>query len=118
MPQDHAAAAALSQYAIVVDPADNVAVAKSAVEPGLSLGLPGGRQMVVTGPVTPGHRFAIRPIPAGDFVRQYGQPIGTSHGIGEGDPITLQNMSNDVPVVRDLPSDLRTAAPPYLATCA
>jgi arabinonate dehydratase len=116
MPQDHAAAAALSQYAIVVDPADNVAVAKSAVEPGLSLGLPGGRQMVVTGTVTPGHRFAIRPIPAGDFVRQYGQPIGTSHGIGEGDPITLQNMSNDVPVVRDLPSDLRTAAPHYLAT--
>src|SRR5262245_8073689 len=104
MPQDHAAATSLSQYAIVVDPADNVAVAKTAVEPGLSLELPDGRHVVVTGTVTPGHRFAIRAIPAADFVRQYGQPIGTSRGIGEGDPITLENMNNDVPVVRDLPA--------------
>ena len=41
---------------------------------------------------------------------QYGQPIGTSRGIGEGDPITVRNMSNDVPVVRDLPADLHDAS--------
>ena len=46
--------------------------------------------------VPPGHRFATRDIPAGDFVCQYGQPIGTSRGIAEGDPISHANMSNDV----------------------
>jgi altronate hydrolase len=115
MAQDHIAAAALSQYAIVVDAADNVAVVKTAVEPGLTLELADGRLVTLTGTVTPGHRFATRAIPAGDFVRQYGQPIGTSRGIGKGDPITLQNMSNEVPVVRDLPFDLHTPAPDYLA---
>ncbi len=115
MAQDHLAAAALSQYAIIVDPADNVAVVKTAVEPGLNVELADGRLVTLTGSVTPGHRFATRTIPAGDFVRQYGQPIGTSRGIGEGDPITLQNMSSDVPVIRDLPADLHTAAPDYFA---
>ena len=66
------------------------------------------------GPVTPGNRFATRAIPAGEFVRQYGQPIGTSLGIAEGDPITHANMSNDVPVVRDLDPDLHTPPPDYV----
>src|SRR5205085_11553303 len=42
------------------------------------------------------------------------QPIGTSLGIEEGDWITHENMSNDVPVVRNLPEDLHTPAPDYL----
>ena len=103
------------EFAIVVDPADNVAVVKTAVEPGLQSRLADGREVVVTGTVTPGHRFATRAIPAGELVLQYGQPIGTSRGIAEGDPITPQNMSNDVPVVRDLPADLHTPAPRLLA---
>ena len=48
---------------------------------------------------------------------QYGQPIGTSRGIGEGDPITVRNMNNDVPVVRDLPEDLHTPAPELTPVC-
>ena len=108
------AVAALKEIAIVVNPADNVVVVKTTVEPGLSVELPAGELVTVTGPVTPGHRFATRPIPAGEFVLQYGQPIGTSGGIAAGDPITPQNMSNDVPVVRDLPADLHTPPPNYL----
>ena len=115
MPQDRAAPAALREFAIVVDAADNVAVVKTAVAAGQQLTLVDGRVVTVTGAVTPGHRFATRAIPQGDFVRQYGQPIGTSRGIGEGDPITVANMSNDVPVVRDLPADLHTAAPALTA---
>ena len=107
------AVAALKEIAIVVNPADNVVVVKTTVEPGLSVELPAGELVTVTGPVTPGHRFATRPIPAGEFVLQYGQPIGTSGGIAAGDPITPQNMSNDVPVVRDLPADLHTPPPDY-----
>ena len=44
---------------------------------------------------------------------QYGQPIGTSLGIAAGKWISHENMSNDVPVVRDLPEDLYTPAPDY-----
>lgn len=107
------AATALKDLAIVVNPADNVAVVKRTVEAGLAIELPDGTVLTTTGQVTPGHRFATRPIPAGEFVLQYGQPIGTSRGIAAGDPITHENMSNDVPVVRDLPEDLHTPPPDY-----
>src|SRR5947209_2838834 len=98
----------LSQYAIIVDRKDNVAVVKNEIEPDTLTELPDSRIIQITGVVTPGHRFATRPIPAGEFVYQYGQPIGTSRGIGEGEPISHINMSNDVPIVRDLPDDLHT----------
>jgi altronate dehydratase len=114
VPQQPPAVAALSEVAIVVDPADNVAVVKQAVEPGLAVRLPEGREVRLRHAVTPGHRFATRDIPAGTFVLQYGQPIGTSRGIAEGDGITPQNMSNDVPVVRELPADLETPPPAYV----
>ena len=111
MPQNQAAAPDLREFAIAVHPADNVAVVKTAVEPGQQMALPDGRVVTITGAVAPGHRFATRTIDAGSFVLQYGQPIGTSRGIAEGDPISVRNMSNDVPVVRDLPADLHTPAP-------
>jgi len=113
MAQQQSASPALSDFAVIVDPADNVAVVKTAVDAGLTLEAPGGRTVTLTGAVTPGHRFATRAIPEGTFVLQYGQPIGTSRGIAEGDPITLRNMSNEVPVVRDLPADLHIAPPDY-----
>src|SRR5215210_5927170 len=104
-------ASPISDYAIIVNPEDNVAVVKTATEPGLEISLPDGRTIEVKSAVPPGHRFATRPIPAGEFVRQYNQPIGTSLGIEEGQWITHENMSNEVPVVRDLPEDLHTPAP-------
>jgi len=103
----------LSDFAIVVDPRDNVAVVKSETTPGLKLSLPDGSSLTLKDAVTPGHRFSTRDIPAGEFVRQYGQPIGTSLGIQSGEWITHDNMSDDVPVVRDLPEDLHTPAPEY-----
>jgi altronate hydrolase len=107
-------AAPLRDFAVIVDARDNVAVAKTEIPPGLIVAHD-GRQTRVTGTITPGNRFATAPIPAGDFVRQYGQPIGTSRGIGEGEPISLTNMSNEVPVVRDLDPNLATPAPDYVA---
>jgi len=104
----------ISEYAIIVDPRDNLAVVKQATVPGLEITLPTGRVILVTATVPPGHRFATRDIPEGEFVLQYGQPIGTSLGIKEGDYISHDNMSNDVPVVRDLPEDLHTPPPDYL----
>ena len=108
-------AVAISEYAIIVNPDDNVAVVKNATEEGLLLTLPGGDTVRVKNAVPPGHRFATSEIPPGQYVRQYGQPIGTSLGIEKGDWITHENMSDDVPVVRNLPEDLHTPAPDYFA---
>ena len=68
----------MSEYAIVVDPHDNVAVAKKEVPLGTTVMLDGGRSVSVKATVTIGNRFATGAIPAGGFVCQYGQPIGTS----------------------------------------
>lgn len=103
----------IGDYAIIVNPSDNLAVVKEQTVPGLEVALPGGRVVRILEAVPPGHRFATRAIPAGEFVLQYGHPIGTSLGIGEGDYISHANMSDDVPVVRDLPEDLCTPAPEY-----
>src|SRR3989440_5458630 len=107
-------AAPVSDYAIVVNPSDNVAVVKQQTFEGLELLLTDGREVRVSAVVPPGHRFATRAIPSGDFVLQYGHPIGTSLGIECGEAITRENMSNEVPVIRELPQDLHTAAPDYL----
>src|SRR6266498_3829100 len=107
-------ASLISDYAIIVDDADNVAVVKTETSPGLELSLPDGRVVVARAVVPPGHRFATRDIPTGDFVLQFGQPIGTSLGIKQGEQITHDNMTNEVPIVRDLPEDLHTPAPEYI----
>ncbi|HEX6184890.1 MAG TPA: altronate dehydratase family protein [Pyrinomonadaceae bacterium] len=104
----------ISAYAIVVDPQDNLAVVKEPTWPGLEVTLDSGRRLRVRAAVPAGHRFATRDIPAGEFVLQYGQPIGTSLGIREGDLISHDNMTDDVPIVRDLPEDLQTPPPDYI----
>lgn len=106
-------AAPLSAYAIQVDPRDNVAVARIAVPRGTPVQV-GGRVVHVADEVTPGHRFALVAIAAGEFVRQYGQPIGTSLGLDAGALISRANMSNDVPVVRELDESMHTPAPAYV----
>ena len=103
----------LSEFAIIVDPNDNVAVVKKETSPGLELLLPNESPIEVRAAVPPGHRFATRDIPAGEFVLQFGQPIGTSLGIKEGEQITHDNMTDDVPIVRELPDNLHTPAPDY-----
>ena len=104
----------LSECAIRVDAADNVAVVKRALSGGEVVRLEDGAEVTVSAPVTPGHRFATRPVPHGEFVLQYGQPIGTSLGIAAGDPISHDNMSDEIPVVRAVPADLTNAPPAYV----
>jgi altronate hydrolase len=103
----------MNEFAIIVNSSDNVAVVKKAIPPGTVVSLDDGGSLTVNSAITVGNRFATRPIPAGEFVRQYGQPIGTSLGIAEGDMISHVNMSDEVPIVRTLPDNLRTPAPDY-----
>src|SRR4051812_43801132 len=100
-----AKATPISEYAIIVDPRDNLAVVKKETTAGLEVTLKDDRVVRVATAIAPGHRFAICAIPAGEFVLQYGQPIGTSKGISEGDQITHDNMSNEVPIIRELPEN-------------
>jgi len=104
----------LAAVAVLVSPQDSVAVVKATLTSGDVVELDGGEAITITGQVAPGHRFATRPIPAGELVLQYGSPIGTSLGIGVGDPVTPGNMSNEVPVVREVPDDLSNPAPEYV----
>src|ERR1044072_3123091 len=104
----------IGDYAIIVSPEDNLAVVKEMTAPGLEVALPDGRVVRVNEAGPPVHRFPTRDIPAGEFVLQYGHPIGTSLGIGEGDYISHANMSDEVPVIRDLPEDLHNPAPVYI----
>src|SRR5687768_11287235 len=113
-PTETQTGAPISEYAIVVDPADNVAVVKRETYSDLEVMLSDGRLLRLIGAVPPGHRFATRDISAGTFVLQFGQPIGTSLGIQAGEQITHENMTNDVPIVRDLANNLETAPPDYL----
>ena len=103
------------EVAIRVADADNVCVVKRELHKGDTVHLEDGREFELRGGVTPGNRFALRAIPEGEFVLQYAQPIGTSLGIEAGEPVSLANMSNDVPVVRQLPDDLANPAPDYIA---
>jgi len=81
-------ATAISDYAIIVDQNDNVAVVKTATFADLEVLLPNGEIVKLRGAIPPGHRFATCDIPAREFVRQFGQPIGTSLGILSGQQIT------------------------------
>ena len=103
----------LSDYAIIVDPKDNVAVVKKPTNAGLEIVLP-DCVLQIRSDVPLGHRFAIRDIPAGQFVLQFGQPIGTSLGIVQGDQISHENMTDEVPIIRDLPEHLHTPPPAYI----
>src|SRR6185369_17185097 len=103
----------IGELALIVSPQDNVAVVKTAIQRGTSIELPDGRVVRITEAIEPGNRFSIRQISAGQFVLQYGQPIGTSLGIQEGAPVSHLNMSDEVPVVRDLPEHLQTPPPAY-----
>ena len=106
-------ASLLHEFAIVVDPNDNVAVVKKATAAGLALRLADDSLLEIRDAISPGHRFATRDIPGREFVLQFGQPIGTSLGIAQGEQITHDNMTDEVPIVRELPENLHTAPPDY-----
>ena len=105
---------ALAQCAVQVHPADNVAVVKTGLAAGTEVTLPEGRTVTLTHAVPPGHRFALSALAAGELVRQYDSPIGTSRGIAEGEVVTQENLAHEVPLVRNIPEDLSNPEPDYL----
>lgn len=96
------------ECAIIVNPNDNVAVLKSDITKGTGVQLEDGRTVEVLEDISSGNRFAIHDIPTSKLVLQYGQPIGTSKGITVGQSVSHDNMSDDVPIIREVPTDLST----------
>lgn len=75
---------------ILLNPKDNVTVAREALEAGVSL----GAGLVTREAVPSGHKVAIRAIAAGEPVLKYGQVIGiASREIQPGEHVHLQNLA-------------------------
>ncbi len=70
----------LEEVALVLHPRDNVAVAKTGLEPGsilVRIQEAQAPENIAVGQTVPmGHKVAIRAVPAGEPVHKYGQPIG------------------------------------------
>ena len=88
----------LRDLAVIVDPEqDHVAVAKQLIPVKTILTWEGHGLLTVKADIPPGHRFAIRPVPAGEWVRQYGHPFARSKGLVPGDPVTDATAISEVP---------------------
>ncbi len=74
-------------------PNDNILIAKIGVEPGTTVTL-GDAMFATQDRIDLGHKMAVRPIPAGDPVRKFGQLIGyATEDIAAGDWIHSHNLS-------------------------
>ena len=87
----------LKEMAVIMQPAsDDVAVAKRAIAAGTILRY-AQTTIEVKGDIPAGQRLALRDIPAGELIRQYGYPFAQSKGIKKGELIALGNTANKVP---------------------
>lgn len=77
---------------------DHVAVATQFIPGGTPLTWQTGT-LVVGADIPVGHRFALRAVPAGQWVSQYGQPFARSLGLQPGDPVNETTVESEVPEV-------------------
>lgn len=81
----------MSANTLFLHPSDNVAVALRDLDPGT---VAGGIGVSVPNRVPRGHKFAIRPVAAGETVVKYGQIIGqATQPIGAGEHVHVHNLS-------------------------
>lgn len=81
------------KQAIVINPADNVAVALQDVAAGVEISLPGGRALVAATDIPAGHKIALMGLDPGDPVVKYGEVIGrASERVEAGEWIHTHNM--------------------------
>jgi altronate dehydratase len=80
--------------AVVLHPADDVAVALRPLEPGLiSLRSGDAKTFEVRAAIPLGHKFALRDIAVGADVRKYGEVIGiATTAIARGTHVHVQNL--------------------------
>ena len=87
--------------ALVIHPRDNIAVAFTPLDAGLTVDV-GGRQVRLPAAVPAAHKFALRPIRMGEPVVKFGQPIGrATREIGAGDWVHVHNLRTNLEGVLD-----------------
>src|ERR1700675_5199686 len=87
------ATVAITDVAIVLNPGDDVAIAKKEIPAGTVLEDAGGR-IEVRQDIRPGHKVARRARSLGEEVRRYGQVIGfATSDIAVGDHVHTQNLA-------------------------
>src|SRR5437879_5763305 len=105
----------LSQVAVHLRPADNVAVAARTLPPGLEVEF-AGRVLTLQGRVGMGHKLAVRAIAAGEAVTKYGQIIGfAGTDIPAGTHVHVHNVradafERDYAIGRDCPPPMTPVA--------
>lgn len=103
----------LGDLAVVVDPEhDDVAVAVQHIDVGTVLYRECGDPITLRTSVPAGHRFAIRSVPAGAWILQYGQPFAISRGLVPGDPVNDSTADSEVPEIGPDAIDLQPATLP------
>ena len=84
--------------AIVLDPADDVAVLVAAIEAGALVkvgGANGPMSLTVRQTLPMGHKIALRALPAGSPVRKYGEVIGRlTEPVAAGDHVHIHNLAS------------------------
>jgi altronate hydrolase len=101
--------------AIHLNPADNIAVARVPLAPGMNLRID-GVEVTVLDAVPAGHKVAVAPIAAGEIVRRYGQVIGRAkRRIEPGSHIHTQNLAFEE---LELNYEFPTGETPYPASPA
>jgi altronate hydrolase len=89
----------LSNVAVIVDSImDNVALSKTNIPITTSLSYQ-NESIILTEEMKLGERFALRDIPAGDYLLQYGYPFARSKGITKGRKITRNNTIDEIPAI-------------------
>lgn len=87
---------ALSDVALHLGEADEVAVATRALDAGTVVELGGGGAITLTADIPRSHKFALAEVAAGDQVHKYGQSIGrATTDIAPGDHVHTQNLGMD-----------------------
>lgn len=115
-----------SQIAVQLHPADDVAIAKRPISPGVVLKREGAPDIAMQQFIPSGHKFALNDVAVGDPIRRYGQIIGfATQPIHVGDHVHTQNLEfedftrdyafgQDVHPVEYVPEDQRRTFMGYL----
>ncbi len=108
-----------SQVALHLNPADDVAIAKTPISPGVTLKRDGAPDVTINQFIPSGHKFATNAVALGDPLRRYGQIIGfATQPIQAGDHVHTHNLAvedfardyafcSDVRAVEYVPADQR-----------
>lgn len=83
----------MEKLVLVIDEADNVAVALQDIAAGAVLALPDGGELTAATDIPCGHKLALRAFLEGDTVIKYGEAIGrSSRGIALGEWVHTHNI--------------------------